>query len=318
MTPLIVNILAFSAVFLTVFAASAFIADLRSSDRKRVRERMKEQHRQQQRQRARSTAPNFSRIAAEARAEGAERRPLKQRLQDLVDQSGVNTTVRRIVILCATLGAVFGLVGFLVSGLIVSSAFGGGAASLPLIYLCMKRKQRLDKLRSQLPDAFGLISRVLRAGQTVPQGMQAVADEFSSPISLEFLYCSEQMNLGLSAEDSLRELAQRTGLLEIKIFVLSVVVHRQTGGNLVELLDNLSHVVRERFRIQGMIQSLTAQGRFQAGILLSLPLAMFVLLMLIHREYEMILLQYPLLIALALSLMGIGALWIRKIVNFDF
>ena len=162
------------------------------------------------------------------------------------------------------------------------------------------------------------MARVLRAGQTISQAMKAVSDEFARPISLEFLYCYEQMNLGLSPEAALHEMSRRTGLLEIRIFVLAVIVHRQTGGNLAELLDKLAHVVRERFRIRGMINSLTAQGRFQAMILLGLPPFMFVILMLLHREYELILLQYPLLIALALTMMGLGALWIRKIVNFDF
>ncbi len=117
---------------------------------------------------------------------------------------------------------------------------GAIAIPLPWLYVLLKRHQRLDRLREQLPDAFELMSRVLRAGQTISQAMQAVAEEFSRPISLEFLYCSEQMNLGLSPEQALRILGQRTGLLEIKIFILSVVVHRNTGGNLAELLDKLS------------------------------------------------------------------------------
>jgi tight adherence protein B len=191
-------------------------------------------------------------------------------------------------------------------------------AALPVGYVYLKRHERLEKLRGQLPDAFDLMSRVLRAGQTVSQAMQCVADEFTRPISLEFLYCSEQMNLGLSPDAALRELGRRTGMLEIKIFVLAVTVHRQTGGNLAELLDKLAHVVRERARIQGMIRSLTAQGRFQAGILLSLPPAMFLLLMVVDPKYEMILLQYPAMIALALGLMLAGAWWVKRIVSFEF
>jgi tight adherence protein B len=169
-----------------------------------------------------------------------------------------------------------------------------------------------------VPDAFDLISRVVRAGQTTTQAMRAVADEFPRPISLEFLLCHEQMNLGLSAEDALRDLARRTGLLELKIFALAMVVHRQTGGNLAELLDKLAEVVRDRFRIQGMIKSLTAQGRLQAGILLSLPPVMFVLLMILRPEYEILVIKYPIMIVMSLSLMAAGALWIRRIVNFDF
>lgn len=124
--------------------------------------------------------------------------------------------------------------------------------------------------------------------------------------------------MGLSAEVALRQLAKRTGLLEIKIFVLAVVVQRQTGGNLAELLDKLGEVIRERFRIDGMIMSLTAQGRFQALILLSLPPAMFALLMVINPEYEMQLFDYPGFIALALGLMTLGGVMVNRIVNFDY
>ena len=158
----------------------------------------------------------------------------------------------------------------------------------------------------------------MRSGQSISQAMQAVAEEFSEPLALEFLYCHEQMNMGLSAEVAMRQLAKRAGLLEVKIFVLAVIVQRQTGGNLAELLDKLGSVIRDRFRIDGMIKSLTAQGRFQAMILLSLPPGMFVLLLLINPEYEMQLFDYPLAIATALGMMALGAWFVNRIVNFDY
>ena len=192
------------------------------------------------------------------------------------------------------------------------------ATALPWFYVLYARHQRLERLLAQLPDAFELMSRVLRAGQTMSQAMQLVANEFSPPLSLEFFHCHEQMNLGLSPEAALQDLARRTGLLEIKIFAVAVLVQRQTGGNLSELFDKMSTVVRERFRIRGMIKSLTAQGRMQAAILLSLPPAMFVLLMLIKPDYELTLLEYPLLVVTALGMMGVGALWVNRIVHFDF
>ena len=322
MTPILVNLLTFAAVFLTIFAANALLVDLHSSERRRIRKRMEEQHRTQQRDRARTAASmskDFSQIAAEVRAEGQTQNSVGEKLQFLVEQSGLDITVSRLL----TIGAVSSFVMGLSGGLLFMHVIAGVLAAVlgflvPIGYVHFKRNARLEKLRNQLPDAFDLMSRVLRSGQTITQAMQSVADEFEEPVSIEFLYCYEQMNLGMSPERALRELGRRTGILEIKIFILSVVVHRQAGGNLAELLDKLAHVVRERFRIRGMINSLTAQGRFQAGILLSLPPAMFVLLMFMHREYEMTLFEYPLLIVLALTLMGMGAMWIRKIVNFDF
>ena len=150
------------------------------------------------------------------------------------------------------------------------------------------------------------------------QALQAVADEFEPPIASEFAYCSEQQNLGVATETALRELARRTGLLEIKLFVLALLVQQQTGGNLAELLDKLASVVRERFRIRGKIRTLTAEGRMQAVVLLVLAPAMFLLILCLNRRYAHVLLDHPSLPVGALICEAIGALWIRRIVNFDF
>jgi tight adherence protein B len=190
--------------------------------------------------------------------------------------------------------------------------------SAPFLYVSLKRKARLEKLLSQLPDAFDLMARVIRAGQTMSQALLAVADEFETPVATEFAFCFEQQNLGLPPEISLRELARRTGLVEIRIFVLSLLVQQQTGGNLAELLDKLAGVIRERFRIRGKIKALTAEGRMQAAVLLALPPLMFLVIMLMNPNYGRVLYQYPgLLIGMVVSEL-FGALWIRKIVNFDF
>ena len=322
MTPLFVNALTFLAVFIAIFAGNAILIDLHSGERRRIQKRMKAQQRTHQQKRARKVAAlsrDFSQIAAEANADRADKGSVGEAFEFMIEQSGLDLTVSRLMMVAgmsALLSAV--VCGGLSMNPIVAIVAAVCGFLIPIIYVHVKRNRRLQRLRGQLPDAFDLMGRVLRSGQTITQAMQAVSEEFDDPVSTEFMYCYEQMNLGMSAENALRELGRRTGLLEIKIFVLSVVVHRQTGGNMAELLDKLSHVVRERFRIDGMINSLTAQGRFQAGILLSLPPAMFVLLLMINREYEMVMFEYPLMIVAALTLMGMGAMWIRKIVNFDY
>jgi tight adherence protein B len=150
------------------------------------------------------------------------------------------------------------------------------------------------------------------------QALQAVADEFDAPVSAEFAYCFEQQNLGLPPEMALRDLGRRTGLLEIRIFVLALLVQQQTGGNLAEMLDRLAALIRERFRIRGKIRALTAEGRIQALVLLALPPALLMLILFMNRTYAEVLLESPnLLIGMFVS-EGLGALWIRKIVNFDF
>src|SRR5439155_11050220 len=125
------------------------------------------------------------------------------------------------------------------------------------------------------------------------QAMQAVADEFDPPVAAEFAYCYEQQNLGLSPEISLRDLARRTGLLEIKIFVLALLIQQQAGGNLAELLDNLATIIRERFKIRGKIKTLTAEGRVQAAVLLALPPGMFLLILILNRSYGQVLIDHP-------------------------
>src|SRR5262249_30341286 len=161
-----------------------------------------------------------------------------------------------------------------------------------------------------------LMSRVIRAGQTMSQALQAVADEFDAPIAAEFSYCYEQQNLGLSPELALRDLARRTGVVEMKIFVLAMLVQQQTGGNLAEMLDKLATLVRERARMQGRIRALTAEGRFQAFVLLGLPPAMLLLLLVVNRNYIQTLFDYPGLLVGMFVADGLGALWIRRIINF--
>jgi len=189
--------------------------------------------------------------------------------------------------------------------------------SLPWLYVNAKRKRRFEKLLSQMPDAFDLMSRVMRAGQTISHAMQAVAEEFEPPVAEEFGYCYEQQNLGLDAESALRDLSRRTGLLEMKIFVLALLVHRQTGGNLAELLDKLSTIVRDRFRIRGLVRTLTAEGRVQAGVLIALPFFAYMVMLFLNRDYALILLQHPILPVGSLCSLGLGWLWIRSIVNFE-
>jgi tight adherence protein B len=211
-----------------------------------------------------------------------------------------------------------GAAGLATRSLIVTAGAVAMAAPLPLFAVRLKRNLRQEKLRGQLPDAFDLMARVVRAGQTMSQAQQAVADEFEAPIAAEFALCFEQQNLGLAPEIALRDLARRAGLLEMKIFVTAMLVQQQTGGNLSELLEKLAAVVRERFKIQGKIRTLTAEGRIQGLVLLCLPAGLFLLMLMMNRDFAGVLLDYPyVLLGVGVS-QGLGAIWIRKIVNFDF
>lgn len=317
MDPVYLVLLAFAAAFLLVLAANAVLTDLSSKPRE-VRERINAEIRAQQQDRIRRSLA-LKDVRRTTTDDENEPPSWSQRMTFMIEQSGLRISLRGLLLTSLLLGLVAGGVAAVLPGSAwFSPLIGGVAALLPVVHVQLVRRKRLERLREQLPETFDLMSRVLRAGQTMSQALQSVAEEFTEPVAQEFGYCYEQMNLGLHPEAALRDLAHRTGLLEIRIFVLAVVVHRQTGGNLAELLDKLSTVVRDRFRIQGMVQSLTAQGRLQASILLGLPVFMFGLLMVIRPEYEMVLFEYPALLISSIASMALGAFWIRRIVNFDF
>jgi tight adherence protein B len=320
LSPTILTLLTFLAVGCAVVGIYSVISDLVLRDRSRVSRRVDDELRKGQRERVRKSPlfKNLGQIASEALA--SEDQPtIRQRFETMIEQSGMDLTPTRLLSVSGILGLIVGAATLLVLGnpLIALGTTALGLM-LPSAYVNFRRAKRREKLRSQLPDAFDLMGRVIRAGQTMSQALLAVSDEFAPPIAAEFSYCYEQQNLGLSPEITMRDLSRRNGLLEIKIFVLAVMVQQQTGGNMAELLDKLSHVVRDRFRIQGVIQTLTAEGRLQAIILLLLPFALFVAMYIMNPTYTHVLLEHPKLIVGTLVCEGVGAIWIRKIVNFDF
>jgi tight adherence protein B len=224
--------------------------------------------------------------------------------------------------LLASLSGGMALIG-LVGGLLFHGPILAGVGTIalgltPLLYVRQQQKARHDRLLMQLSSAFDLMARVLRSGHSVPQALQAVADTFEPPIASEFAQCQEQQNLGLLPEVTYRELARRTGVLEIKIFVMAMMIQRQTGGNLSEVLERLAALVRERVRLRNHVRTLTAEGRMQAIVLLVLPPVMFFVMRLVNRPYADVLLDHPGLLAAMMASMATGALWIRKIIQFDF
>ena len=237
----------------------------------------------------------------------------------MVEQSGIDTTPAQVLIQCAITAALGGLVVFVLartSPMLVPAHRCGSSCRSWRIKKC--RDKRIEKLRSQLADAFELMARVVRAGQTLGQALMAVADEFPQPISTEFAYCYEQQNLGLSPEVTFRDLTRRTGVIELKIFVLAVLVQQQTGGNLAELLTKLAGVVRERYLIQGTIRTLTAEGRMQGWILAGLPPLHARALAGAQPRLRQGPLPAPNVLLVTFGFEALGVLWIRKIVNFDF
>ncbi|MFQ5731512.1 MAG: type II secretion system F family protein [Planctomycetaceae bacterium] len=243
---------------------------------------------------------------------------LAERLDELLEQAGLNLTVRALMWVTAGCTGIFGIVAFVLSANIaVSLAAALFGAALPILFVRMARSRRRNKLTLQLTEAFELMSRAVRAGQTVAGAFQAVTDDMEAPISDEFSYCYEQQSLGLSQEVALRELARRTGVPELQMFVVALLVQRQSGGSPAELLANLSSVVRKRIEMRGKVKSLTAEGRMQAAVLLAMPPLAFVALLVLNPAYTSGLLAQPLLLAGTVASELFGALWIRKIISVE-
>jgi tight adherence protein B len=307
---------------MALLGAYSLLSDMFLRDRSRVSQRIDRELRKRQREQVRKSAlfKDIGTTSATGPTAGTAVTPtLRARLEAVIQQYGVSVTTQRLLTLVAVFGLVLGLIAGLAHWNLLTGLAGAVVgASLPYLYVLVKRQRRLNKMMDQLPEAFDLMARIIRAGQTMAQSIQAVADEFDAPLAAEFAYCYEQQNLGLSPDASLRDLGRRTGLLEIKIFVLALLVQQQAGGNLAELLDKLSTVIRERSRIRGKIRALTAEGRFQALVLLGLPPAMLLVLMFFNPTYALVLFKHPYLSIGTFVAEGFGYLWIRKIVNFDF
>jgi tight adherence protein B len=190
--------------------------------------------------------------------------------------------------------------------------------AIPWAWLLNKRRARLKAFAAQLPDALELVARALRAGHSLAAGMHVVAEEMPSPIADEFGRVYDEQNLGISMEEAMENMCQRVPNLDLRFFVTSVAIQRQTGGDLAEILDKIGYVIRERFRILGQVKALTAEGRLSGIVLIALPFVLFLAVLHIKPDYVAMLWTDPRGIKMsvfALIMQIIGALVIKKIVN---
>jgi tight adherence protein B len=320
--PMSLTCLGFAAGFFLIFAVNFALNDMMSAHRQQTRQRTAETVRRRRKELVRVSLADqavYQQAAAGLVEDHQAARSPTQRLNRLLGQAGL--LLRPSQVIAAGVGS--GLAALLLVGLVWHYWVGAlvaavAAGSLPLLYVLWCRQRRLEQLRKQLPEAFDYMCRSMRSGQTTAQALRSVADEFPPPIADEFGYCYEQQNLGLSPGAALRDLGLRTGLLELKIFVLALTIHRQAGGNVSQLLEKLSKVLRERAKIRGSIRGLTAEGRLQALVLLALAPLLLVVMWFLNRAYASALFEHPsLVLGMGISMLA-GAIWIRRIVNFDF
>lgn len=191
-------------------------------------------------------------------------------------------------------------------------------ASFPLLWLLWRRHSRFKKFAQQLPDALELVARALRSGHSLASGLHVVVDEMPAPIADEFSIAYEEQNLGIPIENALKGMVTRMPNMDLKLFVTAVAIQRQAGGDMAEILDKISYIIRERFKIMGQVQALTGEGRISGIVLMALPIALFFAVYHLNPEYVMLLFTDELgrkMIAVAAVLQVLGAIAIKKIVN---
>jgi tight adherence protein B len=242
-------------------------------------------------------------------------------LQRTIDQSGMKTSPGAIVLMAVVLGLVAGLAAdiFVHQPLLTPLAAGVGAA-LPFLLLIRARNKRMKRFEEQFPEALDLLSRALRAGHAFQTAMGMVGDELKDPVGPEFKKTFEQQNFGLPLKDALHQLSERVPILDVRFFVTAVLIQRETGGNMSEILDNLAHVVRERFKILRQVRTHTAHGRFTALVLLSLPPFLAAALTFIAPDHMELLFTHQMgqmMLVVAIIMQTIGFIWIRKVIKIE-
>jgi len=320
--PVLIFIVVLVAVELGYFA----LRSLRSSEKKEVRTRLKA-------------------LATQDETEGAVDILKKRRLSEmkwlhnlldnfsvieglsrLIEQAGVRHTPGFYILVSLTLA----VAGFLAGSLFQPAYFPLvppvfiilpwvlGLGLFPFLYLRYRRAKRFHKFESQLPEALDLIARSLKAGHAFSSGLRLVSEEMDAPIGLEFEKTLQEINFGVATQDALINLANRISLDDLRFFVISVILQRETGGNLAEILENLARLIRERFKLNGHVRVLSAQARMSAYILVAIPFVTAFVIHLMNPRFYEALFENPsgtYLMVAGVGWMAVGVMVMKKLVT---
>ena len=242
-------------------------------------------------------------------------------LSQWIEQSGMKASLSGVLLIALGTGALLALLAAGISrsrfGLPVGAAIG---FALPFMVLNFKRGRRMRAFEEQFPEGLDLISRALKAGHAFATGLKMVADEMPEPVGPEFRKTFDEQNFGLPLKDALDNLTHRMPLLDVRFFATAVLIQRETGGNLAEILENLAHVVRERFKILRQVRVYTAHGRFTGYVLLALPAVLCIALSFINPEHMNLLFRErmgQMMLLGALVMQTIGYLWIKQVIKIE-
>ena len=238
-----------------------------------------------------------------------------------IEQSGMKASLSGVLLIALGTAALMALIAGAISrskyGLPVGAAVG---FALPFMVLNFKRGRRMAAFEEQYPEGLDLISRALKAGHAFATGLKMVADEMPDPVGPEFRKTFDEQNFGLPLKDALDNLTHRVPSLDVRFFATAVLIQRETGGNLSEILENLAHVVRERFKILRQVRVYTAHGRFTGYVLLALPAVLCIALAFINPDHMNLLFRErmgQMMLAGALVMQTIGYLWIKQVVKIE-
>jgi tight adherence protein B len=250
-----------------------------------------------------------------------ESMPGMERLARLLEQAGYSVVAYRVVLIAIALGIVVSAIGWSFTHSLIWTGLGACLGlALPFLKLKRDRKDRIDKFEEQLPDAIDSMKRALKAGLPFAATLKSVAEDMDDPVAREFELTFADINYGNDARRAMLGLLQRMPSLAVMAFVTAVLVQKETGGNLAEILEQISSVIRARFRFFRKVRTLSAEGRLSAWILALVPFVLFIVITVTTPEYLPVLLDDPMGVKLITfgGVMGIvGIFWIRKIIRID-
>jgi len=251
----------------------------------------------------------------------ASRMPALQDAELLLQQAQVSWSLPTLLLMSVGLALAAGLAALMATrSFVMAFPLTIIGAAAPTLYVRWRRNRRIAQFEELLPESIDLVGRALRAGHPLSAGFKMAADDGSEPVAAEFRRVFEEQRFGLPLQDSLLGMADRIDLVDVRILVTAILIQREVGGNLAEILDNLSAVVRARFTIRRQIKVYTAQGRLTGHLLALLPFMLFGILYTVNPEYMSVLFTDPIgkiLVGVALVMQLAGFFWIRKIVNIE-
>ena len=245
--------------------------------------------------------------------------PRFKNIDNIIKKAGVRLPLGFFILLSLLLGSLGFLGGWVIGKKLILGVLGAGLLGMtPFFYILYKKKKRMQLFQRQFPDVLDLLSRSLRAGHSFPAGIRMVADEFPDPIGTEFREVSAEIYYGLNLHDALKNLTKRVDCEDLGFFITSVIIQRETGGNLAEMMDSIAHIIRERFKLFGRVKALAAEGVLSAWILSLLPFGVGAFIFMSNREYISLLFNDPLGQKMAIGAaiwFFMGILFMKKMVN---